>query len=144
MVGITTISISSMACTISRFESHWTLLGTSQTTLEQIYDTSKNIQELWECVCVQCIPISMNKIAWPFMRACHEELTVCWRVGITGPITKDFVRNLKKIEFLYIDSHLALEHTFLLSRSCEILHTSAVCAISYLIFKFEKEHVNCS
>ena len=63
-------------------------------------------------VCVQCIPISTNMIAWYFMKICHKELTLCWRVGITRPITKDFVGNLNKTEYLYIISHLTLQHTF--------------------------------
>jgi hypothetical protein len=41
MVGITTISTPPVACSISGFESHWTFLGTSQTMLEWIYNTSK-------------------------------------------------------------------------------------------------------
>jgi hypothetical protein len=41
MVGITTTLTFSMAYTVSRFEPHRTLMGTSQMALEQMYDTSK-------------------------------------------------------------------------------------------------------
>ena len=49
-------------------------------------------------ICVQCITILMNKVAWRFMIACYKELMLCWRVGITRPITKVFVGNLNKTE----------------------------------------------
>ena len=114
MLCAITNKIDCVGFTISGFEFHWTLSGTSQTALEQIYDTSKRYPRIVGA-CVQLIPISMNKFAWRFMRACHEELTLCWRVGVIGLISKDFVGNLNKIEDLYIVSHLALQHTFLLS-----------------------------
>ena len=76
------------------------------------------------------------------MRACHEELKLCWRVGVNGSITKKTVGNLNKTEYLCIVSHLALQHTFLLSMYCEFLHTCA--QVSYPIFKCEKEPMNCS
>ena len=57
----------------------------------------------------------MNKIAWRFMKACNEELALCSRVGNIGPITKYFVGNLNKIEYLCIVYHLALQRIFLLS-----------------------------
>ena len=40
---------------------------------------------------------------------------------VIGPITKDFVSNLNKIEYMYVIYHLALQYTFLLSMYCEIL-----------------------
>ena len=96
----------------------WIPLNTSRhfsnggwTNLRHLQEVSKNYGSL----CGQCIPISMNMIAWCFMRVCHKESTLCWRVGDTGSSTKHFVGNLKKIEYLYIDSHLAFQHTFLLS-----------------------------
>ena len=81
------------------------------TNLQHLQEVSKNCGR----VCVQCIPISVNKIAWRFMRACHKELRLCWRVGVTWPITQEFVCNLNKVENLYIVSKFALHHTFLLS-----------------------------
>ena len=41
-----------MACTIPGFESHLTLLGTSQTVLNKFTTTPRGIQELWERVCL--------------------------------------------------------------------------------------------
>jgi hypothetical protein len=72
------------------------------TNLQHLQEVSKN----YKIVCVQCILIAMQMIAWCFMRACHNELTLCWRVGVTGPITEDFVGNLNKIEYMYIVSFL--------------------------------------
>ena len=61
------------------------------------------------------------------------------QVGVNGPITKEFVGNLNKIEYLHLVSHLALQHTFLLLMQCEILHTCAqFCAVSYPYFKSKK------
>jgi len=73
------------------------------------------------------------------MKLYHEELMLCRRIGAIGPITKDFVRNSNKSEYLCIVSHLTLQYTFLLPMQCKILHTFAqVCILSYPIFKFEK------
>ena len=66
------------------------------------YNTSKEVSKNCGSMCIRCISISMNKIAWRFMRACHEELTLCWRVGVIGPITKDYAGNLNTTEKLYI------------------------------------------
>ena len=69
-----------------------------------------------------------------------QRIDVVIKSRVIGPITKDFVGNLSKNEYL---SHLALLHIFFLSMKCEILHTCAqVCTISYAIFKYENEHVN--
>ena len=114
MIDIKTISTPSMACTISIFESHWTQRHFSNdawTNLQHLQEVFKNCGS----VCVQCIPISVNMIAWHCMRACHEELTLCWKVGVTWSITKEFVGNLNIIEYFYIVFHLALQHTYLLS-----------------------------
>jgi hypothetical protein len=91
----------------------WALL---EWRLNKFTTRTRGIQECGS-VCVQCIPISMNRGAWRYMRACHKELTLCWRIGVTRPITEEFVNNLNlnKTEYLYIVSHLALQHTFLLS-----------------------------
>ena len=93
----------------------WNTLGHfsngAWTNLQHLQEVSKK----FESVCVQCIPNLVNKTAWRFMKACHKELMLCWSIGVTRPITKDFVGNLNKIEYMYIVSHLALHHTFLLS-----------------------------
>ena len=126
MVSITTISTPSMTCTISIFESHWTLMCTSQTTLERIYDTSRRYPRIVGA-CMFNIPILVNMIAWRFVRACHNELTLCWIVRITRPIIEDVVGKLNKIEFMYIVSHLALQHC----SSCQLLWTSHRLATSF-------------
>ena len=130
------------ACIISGFESHWALLGTSQTTLEEIDDTSKRSKN-YGSVCVQCIPISMNMIAWHFMRARHKELMLCWRERVIGLIAKDFISNLNKTEYQYIVFNLALQDILLLLILCEIFHICAqVCAVTYPVFKLKKP-INC-
>ena len=35
-------------------------------------------------------------------------MMMCWRVGVIESITKDFVDNLNKTEYVYIVPHLAL------------------------------------
>ena len=62
--------------TISGFESHWTLLGTSQMTLEQIYDTSKRYPRIvGVCVC----------LAYPYFgeNDCMELYEIMpWRIDV--------------------------------------------------------------
>ena len=53
------------------------------------------------------------------MRTYHEELTLCWRVWVIGPITKYFMGNLNKTENLYIVSHLAFQCIFILLIWCK-------------------------
>jgi hypothetical protein len=129
-----------MACTISGFETHWTIMDTSQTTLERIYDTSKrHPRNVGACVFSLSHAISVNMIAWRFTRACREESTMCWRVGVIGPITKDFVGNLNKIEYMFIVSHSALQHTLLLLKRtwkfCMHVHKFVQYHIQFEIWK---------
>ena len=81
----------------------------SWTNLRHLQEVSKTCGSMY----VQCISISMNKFAWNFLKACHEELTPCWRIGVIEPITKDLVGNLNKIEYLYIVLHVALQNFLL-------------------------------
>ena len=119
----------------------WIPLKTSRHFSDDAWTNSWHLQEVYNncgSICIKCIPISMNKIAWHFMRARHKELMLCWRVGNIGPIYRDFVGNLNKTEYLYIVSHLALQHTYY-QHSVKFLHTCAqVCVGSYPIFQSEK------
>jgi hypothetical protein len=64
--------------------------------LEQIYDTFKRYRRI---VGARVFNVSQfsEHIACRFTRARHEELTLCWRVGITRPIIEDFVSNWNKL-----------------------------------------------
>ena len=111
-----------------------------RTCLRQLQQVFKNCGSM----CVRCILILVNMVAWRFMRASHKELTLCWRVGITEPITKDFVRNLNKTKYMYVISHLTLQHTFLIINAMwnfAYMYTSLCNIISN--FKSKKEPMNC-
>ena len=95
---------------LNPIEHFWALL---KHRLNKPTTPPRGIQE-YGSVCVQCIPIFVNMIACRFMRTCHKELMLCWRVGVTEPITKDLVDNLIKTEYLCIVFHLALLHTLIL------------------------------
>ena len=74
----------------------WIPSNTSRHFSNDAWTNSWHLQEVFEncrSVCVQCIPISINKFAYRFM--------LCWRTWRIEPITKDFVSNLNKTEYMY-------------------------------------------
>ena len=85
----------------------------------------------------------MNKIAWRFMRACHKELTLCLRIGVTRPITKDFVGNLNETEYPCIISHLALQHTYYQCNVKFCIHMHKFVQYHIQFSNLKKKHVNC-
>ena len=102
MVGITTISTHSMACTIYRFKSHGTPLGTSQMTLEWICDTSKKYPRI-----VGARVFNVSQFQWTWLHGTlREHAMMNWhcaeKLGVIGPITKRFCRQLEqKWAFVY-------------------------------------------
>ena len=71
----------------------WITLNTSGhfsnsvlTNLRHLQEVSKNCGSM----CVQCILVSIKRIAWRLMRARHKKLTMCWRVRVSKPINKGY------------------------------------------------------